>query len=333
MGIASNKVTRRVALGSIAGGLAGTAAVLQVLKSKYRVPVADIDDSPYAKEWASCLKMTEVPIDRTSGPSSVTLHFKPPVDERLRVVNFNAHYDAGRSRAVYPQAPLHYFVATGEVTAIPSVIDNKPALLVVAEKKAIHSRRYEDKKPGGKCIFVPHNGDFDCFEAGVHPPKKLPLGKVNYTCVLLASSLMFDYPVGKPLAAGTKWTIPETAEFRFAMPCEIVGFAKVAGRQAIEISAERHLNNQEVRHYVIRSYEWNKKIEKERGSNFDVDAVLAREMKRVVESQQTQVHRLRYYVDVQTGIVLRSKWTMTLRSPKLTDPDETIIMLSQVIVS
>jgi hypothetical protein len=41
MGIMSNKVTRRVALGSIAGGLAGTVAVLSALKGKYRVDMPD----------------------------------------------------------------------------------------------------------------------------------------------------------------------------------------------------------------------------------------------------------------------------------------------------
>jgi hypothetical protein len=40
MGIMSNKVTRRVALGSILGGLAGTTAVLAVLRSKYQVDLA-----------------------------------------------------------------------------------------------------------------------------------------------------------------------------------------------------------------------------------------------------------------------------------------------------
>jgi len=41
MGIMSNKVTRRVALGSIAGSLAGTAAVLSVLKGRYKVTMPE----------------------------------------------------------------------------------------------------------------------------------------------------------------------------------------------------------------------------------------------------------------------------------------------------
>lgn len=41
MGIMQNKVSRRIALGSIAGGLASTVAVLSVLKGRYKVNMPD----------------------------------------------------------------------------------------------------------------------------------------------------------------------------------------------------------------------------------------------------------------------------------------------------
>jgi hypothetical protein len=48
MDIVRNKITRRVALGSIAGGLAGAAAVVQTLKGRYRVNMPSSSPRPSA---------------------------------------------------------------------------------------------------------------------------------------------------------------------------------------------------------------------------------------------------------------------------------------------
>ena len=89
MGIMSNKVTRRVALGSIVGGLAGTALVLRALKGKYTVPAPE---NKYLTEWENCEQMLSVPVEDITGPSTVALAFKPPVGFECKMIRVSADY-------------------------------------------------------------------------------------------------------------------------------------------------------------------------------------------------------------------------------------------------
>ena len=91
------------------------------------------------------------------------------------------------------------------------------------------------------------------------------------------------------------------------IPCEIVGFEDVAGRGAARVSAERHLNNQEVqRHMALRSARL-KKLEQDRASGYDADAALKRSLKYAREEEVTQDWHMYAFVNLNTGITLRQQ--------------------------
>ena len=80
MGIMSKKVTRRVALGSVAGGLAGTALVIRALKGRYDVKLIERKmehkDPDYDKDWEKYTAMVSVPIKQLDDPSNAIIDYR-----------------------------------------------------------------------------------------------------------------------------------------------------------------------------------------------------------------------------------------------------------------
>ena len=136
MGIMRDKVTRRVALGTLAAGLGGTALVLRALRGKFRTELPQRaehlyqKDPNYEKDWASYAEMVDVPVKPIDGPSSVTLDLKVPVGTEYRVVSIRSVYDSEFSPSEYPSPPLWYSISEGRISVIPSVVDDKLAVMV-----------------------------------------------------------------------------------------------------------------------------------------------------------------------------------------------------------
>jgi hypothetical protein len=183
-----------------------------------------------------------------------------------------SYNDEHSSPAAYPKLPFCWAVTKGTVTAIPPIENAAPSLSIIAERRDIQSSLHRETLPGGKIIVVPTNGELRYFETDGKGTIRLSEAKANPRCVELAKGLTFDFPAGKPLIKGTKWTIPEKSRFCLALPCEVVGFAEVSGRKTVEIRGKRRLSNQEFLHYIAIQMQEDGRIEQERGSNIDVNA-------------------------------------------------------------
>ena len=329
MDVMHNKVTRRIALGSIAAGLGGAALAIRALKGRYNVNVPE----RYETEWGKYVKMFDVPIREIEGPSTFTLDLTPQIGMKYRVNYFCASYGPRSYPARYPEPPFWYTVADGQVAVVSPIVDDRPALLISIQKQLTKGRVVHGDKLGGECVVVPKNGDLDYFDVGHGVPKRVPLGKVNLPCARVAAGLMFGYPKGKALAKGTKWTTPETSSFSIELPCEIVGFAEVARRETAKIVAERQLNNQEVQHYIRRSMQRVKKIEKERGSSFDADAEMKSDLEEAIAEKSTRSFRVTGYVDLKTGLTVRHELSTTVHRPKATNSDQTMLSITQSLES
>jgi len=73
MGIMQNKVTRRVAIGSIAGGLGSAALVVHALKARYGVPVpSDSGTMKVTQQYYGRDITVDVPLKRPSTPEEQT---------------------------------------------------------------------------------------------------------------------------------------------------------------------------------------------------------------------------------------------------------------------
>jgi len=317
-----NKVTRRVAIGTIIGGVVAAPFVIYAWKVSRTVKPPR---GKFQKEWADMVKTLDVPIKEIDGPSTFTLDFRPQVGMKFRAISLDAIYEEDSYLAEYPQLPEFYIISNGQVKAISPIVGNKPALLVTAEKQTVRARNYFKEEPGGECVVVPKkdNDGVDYYEAGHGAPKKIPIEKVNRACMNLGSSLAFNYPIGKTLAKGMKWTIPRTANNSQELPCEIVGFAEVAGRETAKMMVERHLNNQEIQDR-INGYIQQEKEEKQRTS-------WKTYLERIIKEERTEIIYITSYVDLKTGLNVRYEWKYMTHIPKEPKKDSTYIIISQVL--
>ena len=162
MSIMSNKVTRRVALGTLVGGLAGAAIVIRALNRRPSMQMPKATDgvnkeqlARFVAEWERCLKMVDVPIRKIDGPSTFTLDFRPKVGMHFRAVCLTAEYGEYTYPAQYPQPPFWFTVGDGQISSVSPIVANRPALLIDPKPRITNSRFSPEKWPADKYIFVP----------------------------------------------------------------------------------------------------------------------------------------------------------------------------------
>jgi hypothetical protein len=334
------KVTRRVALGTVAVGLGSAVAapyIISALKGSYKAnsPVG----GRYEKEWESVVKMLSIPIQETSGPETFTLDYMPQTGTEFRMIAINASYGVRPNPEEYPAAPLSFETTAGKVALISAIEDSKPTLSIKADNtitKAKYLTRPEEQT-GGECIAVLKDDSIDgmnLFKMIRGAPKKLSLSEVNYGCLMIARGLKCNYPMGKALAKGVKWIIPETSDNCVELPCKIVGFAKVAGRDTAKIQAERQLtNSQDIERYLTLLMKRNIELEKAQNSNFDVEAFMKRNIKQAIKDEWTQSFLIIAYIDLQTGIPIRQQSKTVTYLHKGKKKDTSGISITQLLES
>jgi hypothetical protein len=319
------KVTRRVAIGTIIGGVVAAPVAYYFLKGG---ETAKPSGPKYQKAWANTVKLFDVPIKEIDGPATFTLNYRPKVGEKFRMISLYASYNERSYPDEYPEPPYIYDFTSGQVTAITSIVKDMPALLIRAEKQTSNGRDYHKDEPCGECIVVPRkdNDDVEYFEAGQGTPKKIPLEKVNYACMNLAVGLTCYYPKGKALTKGMKWSYPKTADYPFEeAPYEIAGFANVAGKETVKIVVDGHNNNQEIQDRI----NWRIGQSKEEKERTD----LKRYLKSVIEDEQTREYHSTVYIEMKTGFNVRQEWRGTTHKPKAPKTDQISISINQALES
>lgn len=321
MGMMQNKVNRRIALGSIVGGLAGTVAILQTLKSWY--PALPDDRRKYVADWERNLKLVDVPIKEMDGPSTFVLDYKPQVDMKFRAACLYASYE----QEDYPKPPNFHSIADGQLTVRSPIVGDRSALLVASrEDQTFFTTRESKKKPTGECFVVPKivDGLFDGFSyyAIDDTSKELLPADVNSSCCILANAVMFNYPPGRTLVKGAKWTVPENLSHSVELPCEVVGFAEIAGRKTAKVFAEQRLDDKQYQHYVVRSWQ----VVKELGYG-GMDAQLRDDLNEAVRYKLAFDIRVTFFVDLSLGICIRNEAVTNLYGRSY---DRTVVQVSQV---
>lgn len=343
MGMISNKVTRRIALGTIAGGLGGAALVLRALKGKYEIDLPqgsnsvsesehyyktvgrptlqDIGAGDYAEEWNHYVNTVNVSIKAIGGPSSPTLRFKPQAGFDFQVLSVSASYDYRNGNAEYPLPPTSYNVMNGRVTSIEPIKDGRLALLIRTEYAISKSQHHRQELPNGECIVVPYNGTRDYYELVQSTPQRREKSQVNIPCALLGGRLTFRYPEGTTVARGTKWINPKKADADGGLSCEVVDFAEVAGRQTIKIVAEKQSSYEPALALVAvdATQQHSQEQLDKRMKQLSEEAKKDRASEKALET----VH-VTAYVDLATGITLRQESTIT-------DQGLTTVVVTQVL--
>ena len=203
---------------------------------------------------------------------------------------------------------------------IPPVVDDEPAVkILVAKEVSTNPIGRRSETTGGQCLFVSTNGDMDFFEIDQGTPKKISPVQLADACVKFASAFKFYYHSATSYSKGMKWIIPETSRYCMTLPCEIIGFAKVAGTDTVKVLAERHLDNRELQHYIAYEKQQVKEMEIQQHRSGDaVDKVMKDLLRRTIEEARTKSIQIITYVDLQTGITVRQESTTTLHKHKPT---------------
>jgi hypothetical protein len=330
MGIMQNKVTRRIALGSLATGLGGAALVIRALKGRYNVIVPD-SSRKYAAEWESNVKLIDVPIKMIGTPSRSTIAYTPEIGENFRVVSLDASYGKGSYPAAYPQPPFWYTITDGQASVISPIDSATIAIHISVNHYVTKLGTREIEGPACKFIVGLVNGQLHYFEPDSTIVKKLPRSRVTPACIALGAALVFYYPKKNVLAKGMKWTIPAASHHGIELPCEVVGFAEIAGGEAAVIKAERHLSNQEYQRDIAGQMKRARENEQKRGSSSHVSQTLAKSLQEIIKEECTQAFQFTWYVDLKSGITVRRELVATIHRPKQLNSDTIDITTSQIV--
>jgi hypothetical protein len=324
------KVTRRAAIGTIIGGVVAAPVAYYFLKGGDTVKPPG---PKFQKAWSKSVKMFDIPVNEISGPSTITLDCRPRVGAKYRMISLLAFNDSRSYPAEYPQPPLAYIFTDAQIAAISPIVPGRPALLIRAEKQIFRRRDSDNTIPGGECVVVPRkdNGGLDYFEPGQGAPKKILLEKVNWACRTFGSYLTFNYPKGKAMAKGEKWTIPRALEsaiptfsdYPVELPCEIVGFAKIEGWETMKINVERHCDNKEIQEMLNWQIQQTKNEEERKW--------LKEYLQRVVDDERSDEFHITSYVDLKTGLNVRYEERLTSHIPKAPNDGPKDVFISQLL--
>jgi hypothetical protein len=329
MGIMNNKITRRVALGSVAGGLAAGALVIRALKGPFKLE--RLPPSKYEQDWDADLKTTQVPVTRADDRSSVAVQHGLQVGQVFAVVSLSASYDAQSGPAQYPQAPHFYTITSGRLTAISPVVDDARSWSITAEDRLHKSRAFRKKIAGGQCLVALENDGAHFFEVGQALPRRIPDREVNPACAELGTWLDFELPRKAALSVGTKWVGQEPTTDSVPWQFSIVGFVEIAGRRAVEVLAQREFNGQDIAESVKRKARLLK--ESMAIKNVDLDEAVRLAVEKALKNGETQTHHLTRYIDLQTGVTLRREFKSTTHSFRAPSLNRETIAIDQLLVA
>lgn len=297
-------ISRRAAL---LGGfvLAVNGAVLWI---RNRRP--QIENEDYEVEWNDLVRRLDVPVGAANGPQEFVLDYRPVVGEKFRVLTLYGAYKNGQ----YPEPPNAFYLMQGVVTVVPAIesIDNQTALLINADDSQTRTRFQDHDTPGGVFAAVPGvGGEFNYFKMNEDKGYvEVATADVALPCLEVGASLEFDYPKGKKMAQGDKWTIPKTSVYCVDLTCQIDGFAEVVGRNCVKVTAKQALNKKETLAYI--AYQNGAiKLDQESGdepSEFDPDAVADQEIQLAKREGQTMSWDVQRYVDLETGLTVRQEF-------------------------
>ena len=360
------KVTRRAVIGTAIGTLAVSPFIIRALRERYDVelPESEWEEVPlppgmvvgenpdYGNEWKRDLRTVNIPVKAISGPSTYTLNYKPEVGSNNRLVLFNAAYsEQGMHPTTFPELPTFYVFVDGLITAVPPIVDDKPTLSISEAMIATKSRMVNGGESSGSCIVVMDNATFDYYQIEQGSPRKVSKAKVSPACSVVGSQLAFDYPKGKPLSRGAKWTLTNTAlknglviSDKIDLNCEVVGFAEVAGRQTVKMQAEKRLTSQAYADVVAATGGTGPEEAALRSSVAEDSEQKIAKVQRLVNgkgesSRAEQILRegiskkihLVSYVDLKTGVPARRELTQALHNSKHPDRDMMTYTFSQVL--
>jgi hypothetical protein len=247
MGFRDNKVTRRVALGTIAAGMAGSAFVIKALKAKYQTPIPASPryEEKFVTAWADSLKQIAIPSQKIAGPSSFSVKLNVPEGKAYDVFVLDCSFTEGENVETLDPTVFPLVFTRGHGIIKAKRLAGKDSLVLSAKADLFEAlARNCDPAKGldtstGEYVFVPKGDRIGDVILSDGSTRSFPGGNLPLCCTYLASALWYYFPGEAHLKAGANWQIPPGIDSEFALPCEVVGFERMAGRDTAVISCRR----------------------------------------------------------------------------------------------
>jgi len=297
------KIDRRVAIGTMVAGLAGAPLILKALKGKYAKGIPDGAkkyDAKFKKGWAECLQQIALPSEQIEGPSSFTLRLNVPEERAYDVLVLRCDFPEGSTvesldPAVFPiwfgrvHAQMRAKrVGRKDTFGLSAKADLYEMLAQYCDPAELLRQQGMDTSTG-EYVFVPKGNCIGEVILSDGTTRAFPGGDLPPCCALLSSALWSYFPDKMRLKAGAKWEVPAGVFVEHALPCQVVGFARVAGKDTAVISCE------------VEQPEF-------RSSSACVVVVGDGKNTRIIKgTKSTDSLRMKAYLDLNTGLPVRQE--------------------------
>jgi hypothetical protein len=302
MGFEDYKMTRRIALGTIAGGLAATSVVVHVLR-RSRTKL----EGAFDKEWKDYFEDTQVTIRDITGPEAFSIAFAPPVGGSYRFTYLYASYEGARGDWATEDVPSSFGVRQG-----------KFSILGTGEGAYDASGHTDVNRFLGKTV----SRELPTGDWLLHLKNKerwLPLGikqaGSSGKAALVPATLALPIPDGVEYRIGSSWTSPASfldVGSDAEITSRIVGFANVAGIETVKVQvASAAGKGQAAQGSVQEMKDALIKLGHSEAEAARVAVELAKTMGQIASEGAMTVDGLAY-VDLRSGITVRVDATSRL---------------------
>jgi len=288
------KLTRRVVLGTAVAGLVVAPFVIRSFRRNNSLI------SAYEKWWYSRLAQTKTKIVHEGGPASFKIVRKVPNNASYRLLSLGAVYsEIGPFDRVFTELPSTYLFVRGKY-------DTSHERGGVALHG--HFDEISTVAPGGDDpLFMPGSctllydehlliGGKDQREGSE------PLQRTLRNLIWLYVPLKEEYQIGE------RWTVDDPSLSFAGVPwlCEFKGYANVGGISTVLIQCEAHSDSQALMKYHEEMMLTEAKKDPE-NSPQDIKDIEEKVKHQVNEMQEERNIVLKTYLDLETGLVVRSE--------------------------
>jgi hypothetical protein len=283
----NKKITRRVALGTVIGGLVAAPFVASYFH-KPKLP-----SSAFAKNWERVLAKTNIPIKKIEGAKSFATGFNLTTGMRFDYQTLSVNQIEGRvvEKLSPDLLPQFFFEIEGKVTTQDFSPDYKFCFDVAVDKNIVFkSDKMVNDETGRNYLLGANESSILSVALDKKNFQTMPIYDLPQSCFTLINLLNSPCSQSDTRQLGDRWETPRGENgYEYPLTCEIIGFAEIANRKTFELSLSRESNDFE-KSYLAEILPDSPKFKP------------IREHYQKIEFKY--VHKEIRYIDIETGITL-----------------------------
>jgi hypothetical protein len=263
----------------------------------------------FVTAWADCVKQIAIPSQVIKGPSSFSLKLNVPEGKAYDVFVFNCQFAEWQTVESLGPAVLPLCVSRGHgmLQAKRVAGQDSPMLSTKADLFETLARDFDAgtniDTSTGEYVFVPRGNRIGEVILSDGSTRAFPDEDLPPCLALLGTALWSYFPGTAHLEVGAKWEIPAweipaSMGAAYAWPCEVVGFARMAGKDTAVISC--HVEQQE--------FQGSRLFEVAVGTSDGKTTKVEKVEKTKCKCRDT--FHLTAHLDLESGLPVRQEWRL-----------------------